>query len=79
MEKKVSLRARQRLIRDLRLVVPGGPDFIAELKRVLKKVKIKGAAGSDGLLIWLLQNLEGVALDLILDIFNEFWRSRVTP
>ena len=69
------LRSRDRLSEGL--VGPESGDFfLAELRRVLKEAaKMKGAAGPDGLPTRLLQNLEGVALDFVLDIFNESWRT----
>ena len=46
---------------------------------MLKEAKTKGAAVPDSLPNRLLQNLEGVALDFVLDIFNKSWRTGDSP
>lgn len=59
---------------------PAASDFtLAELISAIEKVKANTAPGHDGLPYAVFRNLEGAALESLLETFNEVWRTGFIP
>ncbi|XP_072145536.1 uncharacterized protein [Dermacentor andersoni] len=66
------------ILEDIRALC--GTDFtLSELRTVLASRKRRSAPGSDGVTYQMLRNLDGDQLLLLLDAFNEVWRTGSIP